>query len=225
MGWAETLEDTVRSVADYFDIACLRHNSEDALDRASNSTTIPLINCGNGSDEHPTQTLIDLAAARTEFGGLDGLRWAIIGDLKHMRTAHSLILGLAKFKVGSVRCIAPPGLEMPEKFARQFEAARFALEEAHDLELQDCDAIYVAGLPMTAKNGVSRELQDDFRIDASALSQLETGSRVFCPLPRVDEISPDIDRATQSAFFRQSRLGLSIRMAVLDELVTELGLE
>jgi aspartate carbamoyltransferase catalytic subunit len=215
MGAPESLEDTLRSLEPNCDVICLRHADESAPQRATASVRTPIVNCGNGFDEHPSQALIDLLAIEEAFGTVDGLRIAIVGDLAQMRAGHSLILALARFERVLVRCISPPTARLPKRFAEPFEASGNTLETADSLDLDDIDLVYIAGLPRTPENGVTLGDQDRLRITRSVAANLPSATRIFCPLPRVDEIEDDVDALEQAAYWRQNNLATPVRTAVL----------
>lgn len=219
MAVAESFEDTVRCVAPWCDALLVRHPDSEALARIAIAAATPVINCGSGADEHPTQALIDLFAVQRIRGSIDGLRIALVGDLAHMRSAHSLLLALRCYDDVTARCIAPRGLQMPESFAGPFRTRGGTIEVDTHLRLDDVDIVYVAGLPRTSRNGVSLADQDRLRIDRQRLSCLSTHARVLCPLPRVDEIAPEVDTTPHAAYFEQSALGLPMRMAVLERIL------
>lgn len=216
MAVPETLDDTVRCLAPYCDVICLRHPDEQVPARVARLVETPVLNCGNGTDEHPTQALVDLLAIHDIRGAIDGTRIALVGDLRHMRSAHSLLVTLARFDGVYVRCVAPAGLGIPERYATAYLRAGNALEHVDVLDLDDTDIVYVAGLPSTVRNGVSIADQERFRIDRAVLERLPSRVRILSPLPRVDEIDSEIDAFPQAGYFRQSALGLAMRMAILE---------
>jgi aspartate carbamoyltransferase catalytic subunit len=216
MAVPESLEDTVRCLDPYCDVLCLRHPDPRAPERVARLVEVPVVNCGNGTDEHPVQALVDLLALRELCGAVDGTRVAIVGDLRHMRAAHSLLLALARFEDVHVRCISPPALGMPERYANAFRAAGNTLAATDAPDFGEVEVVYVAGLPQTRENGVSRADQDRFRVDAATLGRLAPHARILCPLPRVDEIAPEVDASPHAAYFRQSAYGLAMRTALLD---------
>jgi aspartate carbamoyltransferase catalytic subunit len=221
MAIPETLEDSLRSVASYCDVICLRHPNGDAFDRATRLVPTPVLNCGNGSDEHPTQALVDLLAVAEARGVIDGARVAMIGDLRHMRVAHSLIVALSPYENVFVRCISPPGLTMPAQYTRPFCDRGGLLEEQESLELTDVDVVYVAGLPRTPHNGVTIAQQDRYRIELDTLGKLAPGARVLCPLPRVDEIATEVDGTPHARYFEQSAQAVHMRTAILEQELSE----
>jgi aspartate carbamoyltransferase catalytic subunit len=216
--WApESLEDTVCSVARWYDALCIRHPDADALSRAARLSPVPVVNCGGGRREHPTQALVDLQAIVDAIGRVDGVRVACVGDLLGMRAAHSLALALSRFDDVLFRCITPPGLELPACYSSDL-----AIEHTSELRVGDVDIVYVAGLPAPTAVGVlSREQQAAYRITPEVVASLGRGARVLCPLPRVDEIDPAVDALPQAGYFRQSELALYVRMAVLDDALAD----
>ena len=216
MSAAESLSDTARTLGAYCDVLCLRHPQDDAPRVASWVAGVPVVNCGNGSDEHPTQALVDLLAIMDARGQIDGVRVAIVGDLRHMRAAHSLVLALGCFEDVTVRCIAPAGLEMP---ARYLDRSAVAVTHTAELRIDDVDIVYVAGLPARTPLGeVSVHMRAEYAIDAARAASMATGARILCPMPRIDEIAAEVDELEQAGYFRQSELGLAMRVAVLRHL-------
>jgi aspartate carbamoyltransferase catalytic subunit len=217
--WApESLEDTIRSVAGWCDVVCIRHPDASALSRAASLSPVPVINCGDGNREHPTQALIDLQAINDAVGRLDDLQIVLVGDLDGMRAAHSLAIALSRFDDIRLRCITPPGLQLPAEFAGPLEAAGATIDWTAELKVSDADIVYVAGLPAPTAVGVlSREQQRAFRITPEVVAHMRSTTCVLCPLPRVDEIDPAVDGLPQAGYFRQSELALYARMALLDE--------
>lgn len=211
---AETWQDALRSVGGWCDVVCLRHGDLDAP--AFAATALPgtvIVNCGNGSAEHPTQALIDAFALTEHLGTLDGRTITMVGDLDAMRSAHSLARLLAGFADVTIHCACPEGLELPERWA-----GGLAIRRVDGLDLRGADAIYVAGMPAVTRVGtLSQEQQAVFRITAARLADVPDTVPVLCPLPRVDEIATDVDALPQAAYFVASRDALWMRMAILDE--------
>lgn len=213
----ESFEDAIRSVAGWCDAICVRHPDAAAPRIAAELAATSIVNCGNGWDEHPTQALIDLFAITSLVGALDGIRIGLIGDLATMRSAHSLLVALSRFDEVMVRCMAPASLEMPDTYASTFTGTRNRLEQTNNPRFDDLDVIYVAGLPKRV-DAAALTLTDRarYRIDASVVAALRPGARVLCPLPRLDEIAVEVDASTHAGYFEQSKLGLPVRMAILD---------
>lgn len=217
----ETLEDTIRSVADWCDVVCLRSPLAAGPELCAALTTTPIVNCGNGQVEHPVQALVDLYAVKRLVGRLDDLSVALVGDLFAMRTAHSLALALRELVGWRVRCIAPEGLELPDQYAQALLDAGHRLETSTSMDVGDVDLIYVAGLPAQTRIGMlHQEHQAMYSIDVGVIERMRADAHVLCPLPRVDEISPAVDGCREAAYFRQSAWSQWMRMALLDEQIT-----
>lgn len=215
---AESWSDTVRSIGGYFDVVCVRHPSNDAVAVAAGHADVSVINCGNGTDEHPTQALIDLLAMYDHLGGPpDGLRVALVGDLRNMRTAHSLMLVLALYRNVSVVGVCPKQLDVPTRFLDSFLASgnRYATT-SRMLDVTDVDLVYVAGFaPGTADGFWDESARKPFRITTDLVRAMSPEVGILCPLPRIDEIDADVDDLPAARYFRQSSTALGMRMAIL----------
>ena len=203
MSAPESDEDTLRVVSDYADFVALRHKSRDLVKNLKINSRI--INCGNGNDEHPTQTLIDLYTVLKEIGRLDNLSVAIAGDLRGMRAGHSLVLGLAKFDSIRLTLLSPKLLSMPREYLNS------EVIEKNNFEFTNEDILYVAGFPPAKE--VSEDERKSYILNASMLRGKKT--IIMNPLPRVDEIDIAIDSMQNAKYFEQSKNGLFVRMAVL----------
>ncbi|HEX5504020.1 MAG TPA: aspartate carbamoyltransferase [Thermomicrobiales bacterium] len=215
----ETIEDTVRIVEGYADAIALRHYEEGAAARAAAVARVPILNAGDGGGEHPTQALLDLYTIWRELGRIDGLRVALVGDLWHGRAARSLALLLAETRGLDLVCVAPPGMGLrPDVLARLAERGVHPRQEA-DLAavLPTVDVVY--------QTRVQRERFSDpaayerargvYVIDRAALALLPPGAVLMHPLPRVGEITPDVDADPRAAYFREAHNGVYVRMALL----------
>jgi aspartate carbamoyltransferase catalytic subunit len=210
MSAGESLPDTVRTLAAYCDAILLRHPEIQAPTIAAEVSEAPVINCGNGHDEHPTQALIDLLAIREARGEIDGTRIAIAGDLAHMRAVHSLLAGLALFDEVDLRLISPSELRAPGELVPP------GAKETDALDLDDVDIVYMAGFaPRTPAGEFGEELRARFILTTDRAAALDASVRILCPMPRIDEIETGVDALPQAAYFHQSALGLPMRMAVL----------
>lgn len=220
MSSAESVEDTFRVLQSYADIICIRHYDEKIFSHIAGFTKKPIINCGNGYDEHPSQTLTDLMTIKELLGIIDNLSIAIVGDLRHMRTGHSLLLGLSKLSNIKVRCISPKTLSMPEKYKAIFRKSKNTLYETDKLDLKNTDVVYMTGFaPKTPIKTFNKEIRKKYQINKNTLSKLKKNVVILCPLPRVDEITPEVDRTRFAKYFEQSELGLYMRMAIISELL------
>ncbi len=220
----ETLEDTIRIVSGYADVIVLRHNEQGAARRAAAVSLVPVINAGDGPGQHPTQALLDLYTIRDELGHIDGIRIAMVGDLANGRTVRSLTYLLSKFRDIRICFVAPPQVAMREDIKEHLDEHHVPWVETQDLDqvLPQVDVIYQTRIQ---KERFSDEasylaLKGVYRIDASTLAQMKKEAIVMHPLPRVDEIAPEVDADPRAAYFRQARNGLFIRMALLDKLLS-----
>jgi aspartate carbamoyltransferase catalytic subunit len=211
MSSPESDEDTLRVISDYCDLIALRSKSEHLINNPKINAR--KINCGNGNDEHPTQTLIDLFTIFEIFGRIDGISIALIGDLKNMRSAHSLILGLSKFNNLDIKLISPDQLKMPKRYI----AESLKVEEKEKLEIGNLDVIYMVGFPPNKE--VSEETRLNYCLNLSNTKPIKSNALIMNPLPRIDEISKEVDSMIQAKYFEQSANGLFVRMAILKKLL------
>jgi aspartate carbamoyltransferase catalytic subunit len=209
MSAPESLEDSLASVAEYYEAIVLRTSQyPSSLPQGSAS----IISAGLGQDEHPTQALIDLFAVQQELGRIEGLRWGLVGDLDWMRVIRSLLRALVWFEPAEVRLMAPPGRGPAPELLRNLP-----VREAEPGDVEGLDVLYVAGLPpgsgeLALDDGARRP----WRVGPETMARLGPGARVLCPLPRVDEIDPEVDADPRSAWFRQSGGARYVRSAILE---------
>jgi aspartate carbamoyltransferase catalytic subunit len=221
MSKSESIEDTFRTTQAYADIICIRDIDDKIFSKTSELSTKPVINCGNGYDEHPTQTLIDLMAIKEFHGSIDNLSIAIVGDLAYMRVAHSLLLGLSKFNNIRISCISPKSLSMPKKYKLIYEKSKNKFLETDQLDLRNFDVVYMTGFaPRTPIKTFSKATRKKYQIDQKILSTLKKKAIILCPLPRIDEISNKIDKTKYAKYFEQSDLGVYMRMAIIKKLLS-----
>jgi len=213
----ESLRDTVKTVEQYSDVIVIRHPMEGAARLAAEGADIPVINAGDGSNQHPTQTLLDLYTIKRAFGRIDGLRIGLLGDLKYGRTVHSLAGALAHYEV-ELYLISPELLRMPGHIVDELRE-RVRVNETTDLEeaLPDLDVLYVTRIQRERFPDEEEYLKvkGSYRVDPSLLRKAKEGLRVMHPLPRVDEISPEVDGTEHALYFRQVFSGVPVRMALL----------
>ncbi|XP_014278471.1 multifunctional protein r [Halyomorpha halys] len=214
----ESLEDTVAVMAGYSDVVVIRHPEPGAISRVAQHCRKPILNAGDGTGEHPTQALLDVFTIREEIGTVNGLIITMVGDLKHGRTTHSLARLLTLYDV-QLRYVTPPGLEMPSKitgFVKKQgipQTTMSSLEEA----LPDSDVVYMTRIQ---RERFASEEEYNKAIGVLVLTpQLMTKAKrkmvVLHPLPRVFEISPELDSDPRAAYFRQAEGGMYVRMALL----------
>ena len=213
----ETLADTVRIVESYSDIIVIRHPLEGAALLASKFSSKPVINAGDGSGEHPTQTLIDLYTIRRELGSIDGKTITIIGDLKYGRTVHSLLSALSRYNV-TVNLVSPESLALPKHVYNEVKG-QLNVNTSSSLEkfLADTDILYVTRIQkerFTDKNEYAK-LIGSYKITGREAGMIKRGAIIMHPLPRVDEISPDVDNMKTAKYFKQAYYGVPVRMALI----------
>ncbi|MEF8780620.1 MAG: aspartate carbamoyltransferase [Haloferacaceae archaeon] len=217
----ESLADTVRVIEGYADAIVLRHPSEGAAKLASEFVDVPVINAGDGAGQHPSQTLLDLYTIREDHG-LDGLTVGIMGDLKYGRTVHSLAAALANFDVRQ-HFVSPESLRLPRGVRFDLHGAGAQVREHTELEpvLPELDVLYVTRIQRERFPDETeyRAVAGEYRIDAGTLEAAREGLTVMHPLPRVDEIAPDVDETDHARYFRQAHNGVPVRMALLDMLL------
>ncbi|HUZ86573.1 MAG TPA: aspartate carbamoyltransferase [Candidatus Baltobacterales bacterium] len=219
----ETLEDTIRIVSGYADVIVMRHNEEGAARRAAAVSTVPIINAGDGPGQHPTQALLDLYTIRDELNRIDGIKVAMVGDLANGRTVRSLTYLLSKFKDIQVWFVAPPAVRMRDDLKAHLDEHHIPWIETEDLEgvLPEVDVVYQTRIQKERFESVEayNAVRGVYRIDKRALGLMRKYAIVMHPLPRVDEIDPEVDDDPRAAYFRQARNGLHVRMALLDKLL------
>jgi aspartate carbamoyltransferase catalytic subunit len=217
----ESLADTVRVVEGYADALVLRHPSEGSAKMASEFVDVPLINAGDGAGQHPTQTLLDLYTIR-ESAGLDDITIGTMGDLKYGRTVHSLAHALTNFDVRQ-HFISPESLELPRsvRYDLHEEGASIREHKTLDPVLSELDVLYVTRIQRERFPDESeyRAIAGEYQIDATTLDEARDDLTVMHPLPRVDEIAPDVDDTDHAAYFDQAHNGVPVRMALLDLLL------
>ncbi len=214
----ESLYDTIRMLSSYADAIVIRHPNEGSARLAARASDRPVINAGDGSGQHPTQTLLDLATLQEAFGTLTGLKIVLLGDLKYGRTVHSLAYALAEF--GSELVLtAPPGLKLPEERSEEIRRAGGRVSEEPDLRkaIRDADALYVTRIQKErfVDESEFRKVAGSYRIDVDLLAGAKPRLIVMHPLPRAGEIAPEVDPTPHAAYFRQAFLAVPVRMALL----------
>lgn len=213
----ETLEDTIRVVENYSDVIVIRHYEDGAARRAADVASIPVINAGSGSLEHPTQALLDLHTIRSAKGSIDGLKIALLGDLLYGRTVHSLLYALSNYDV-KVFLVSPERLRFRRDLLKEVES-RIDYEEMEDLQgcIGEIDVLYVTRIQKERFPDPKEyeKLKDSYIITRETLRGAKEGLIVMHPLPRVTEISTEVDDTPNAWYFRQVRHGLYVRMALL----------
>ncbi|KYK60651.1 aspartate carbamoyltransferase catalytic subunit [Drechmeria coniospora] len=215
----ESLQDTLRTLACYGDAIVLRHPDEKSVDIAEKYSDVPVINGGNGSQEHPTQAFLDLFTIREELGTVQGLTITFLGDLLHGRPVHSLVYLLRHYQV-KVQLVAPKGLGLPEPVREQLVSAGQLLCESETLTseiIARSDVLYCTRVQKERFESAEKyeRVKDSYRVDNAALKHAKSSMVVMHPLPRNEEVADEVDFDQRAAYFRQMRYGLYCRMALL----------
>jgi len=212
----ETLFDTGKMIESYAHIAVIRHPQEGSAAELARGASIPVINGGDGAGEHPTQALLDLYTLWREKGQLDGLRVALVGDLKNGRTVHSLSQALAQWDVRLI-LVAPEALKMPTSVTAKLRSIQ--VKETEDLAtaLREADVAYITRIQKERFADVTEyeKLKGSYVVNRSLIESANPDITIMHPLPRVDEIATDTDDLPNAAYFRQARNGVYVRMALL----------
>ena len=218
----ETLADTIRVVSSYVDVIAMRNPKEGAALLASKYSAVPIINAGDGGHSHPTQTLTDLVTIRRLMGDYQGLTVGFCGDLKFGRTVHSLTQAMSRYKGNKFVFISPKELCMPDYMIKQLEANGISYSTAERLEdvMGELDVLYMTRVQ---KERFFNEqdyirLKDSYILDREKMKLAKQRMIVLHPLPRVNEISPEVDEDPRAAYFKQVKFGMYARMALMAKL-------
>lgn len=215
MSAAESLADTIRTLNPYVSFFCIRHSDEDVYRQVLPYTKHPVVNCGNGNQEHPTQALIDGYTMLRRFGEIDGLNIVMTGALLHSRAAHSLLKLLSNFEGIQVSGFTPPELDFSKDAISEFVKNGNEYSNLDSPDWGKSQIIYSAGFPPKNPSGeYSQEVRDSYKVTREIAEKLGDGI-VMNPLPRIDEIDTDVDDMPQAHYFQQNENGLYMRMAVV----------
>jgi len=215
----ETLEDTIKVVGSYVDVIILRHSQVGSAQKASEVSSVPIINAGDGSGEHPTQAILDVYTIWKELGRVDNLRVAMVGDLLYGRTVHSLIHLLSVFKNLELFLISPKELSLPNEYRSFLKKYKIKFYEHEDLKdvLGKVDIFYITRIQKErfSSEMAYEKVKNLFIIDRKLTEQMRKDAVIMHPLPRVNEINSEVDSDRRAAYFRQASNGLYVRMALL----------
>jgi aspartate carbamoyltransferase catalytic subunit len=213
----ENLADTVRTVENYADAIALRHPLEGAAKLAAEFSKVPIINAGSGAEEHPTQALIDLYTIQKEKGKIDGLKIALIGDLRYGRTVHSLAYALGIYNI-ELYLISPESLRMRQEVIRTIQN-KIPITEDTNLEkiIPQIDVLYVTRIQKERFPDLAEyaKVKGTYKIELKTLKNAKKDMIILHPLPRVDEIATEVDSTPQARYFQQVWNGIVVRMALL----------
>lgn len=218
----ETLEDTIKIVSNYVDMIIMRHPVEGAADIAASVAGVPVVNAGDGANQHPSQTLLDLYSIKKTQGRIDGLTVNMVGDLKYGRTVHSLTQAMLDFSPNFV-FTAPEELRMPRKYLDVLDEKGIPYTEASRIEehINDCDILYMTRVQQERFSDIEEyeKVKDVYQLTASMLDGVRPGMRILHPLPRVNEITTDVDSTPYAYYFQQAGNGMYVRMAIISYLL------
>lgn len=222
----ESLKDTISMVANYADVIVMRHFLEGAALYASELDRVPIVNAGDGANQHPSQTLLDLYSIRKTQGQLEGRTIALVGDLKYGRTVHSLIVGMAHFRPRFI-FVSPPELRMPEEckdFCRQHDIPFTETSDFSPEVIQGVDILYMTRVQRERFVDLEEyeRVKNVYILNREMLTDCRDNLRILHPLPRVGEIALDVDDTPQAYYVQQAQNGLYTRQSILCEV---LGIE
>lgn len=214
----ETLKDTIKMVSNYVDLIVMRHPLEGAARYASEVASVPVINAGDGANQHPTQTMLDMYTIKQTQGHLENMNINMVGDLKYGRTVHSLIQAMSYFSPRFV-FTAPPELKMPQEYKDFLTSKKIPFTETGDLmeHINDTDILYMTRVQQERFTDPMEyeKVKNCFSLTASMLEGCKKNMKILHPLPRVGEISQDVDDTPFAYYFRQAGNGMYVRMAII----------
>jgi len=218
----ETLHDTIKMVSNYADLIVMRHPLEGSARLASEVSSVPIVNAGDGANQHPTQTLLDMYSILKTQGTLDNLKIFMVGDLKYGRTVHSLLQAMSKFNT-TFYFISPEELKMPDTYKIQLDKIGLDYYEGSDLTkfLAEADIIYMTRVQQERfTDPIEYErVKNAYILRRSMLEGTKETMKVLHPLPRVNEIHTDVDDSPHAYYFDQARNGVFVRMAILSSIL------
>ena len=220
----ETLNDTILMVSCYADAIVMRHPLEGAARFASEVAPVPIVNAGDGSNQHPSQTLLDLYSILKTQGTLENLTICLVGDLKYGRTVHSLIMAMSHFHP-TFKFIAPDELKMPDEYKVFCDKNNIAYTEANELtdNFNDSDILYMTRVQKERFQDLMEyeRVKNVYTLKNEMLANSKPNLRILHPLPRVSEIDPDVDSNEKAYYFRQAQNGLYVRQAIMSKVLNQ----
>lgn len=220
----ETLNDTILMVSCYADAIVMRHPLEGAARFASEVAPVPIVNAGDGSNQHPSQTLLDLYSILKTQGTLENLTICLVGDLKYGRTVHSLIMAMSHFHP-TFKFIAPDELKMPDEYKVFCDKNNIAYTEANELtdNFNDSDILYMTRVQKERFQDLMEyeRVKNVYTLKNDMLANSKPNLRILHPLPRVTEIDPDVDSNEKAYYFRQAQNGLYVRQAIVSKVLNQ----
>ena len=218
----ETLNDTIRTVNNYVDLIVMRHPIEGSARYASEIATVPVINAGDGANQHPTQTMLDLYSILKTQGTLDNLNICMVGDLKYGRTVHSLLMAMSRWKT-SFNFVAPEELMMPDEYKLYLKNLGLEYYETIDLNevINMTDIVYMTRVQRERFSDPMEyeKVKNAYVLQENMLAETKPGMKILHPLPRVNEISTDVDSNNKAYYFEQALNGVYTRQAIISTLL------
>jgi aspartate carbamoyltransferase catalytic subunit len=218
----ETLKDTIMMISNYADLIVMRHPKEGSARYAAEISRVPIINAGDGANQHPSQTLLDMYSIQKTQGRLDNLTITMVGDLKYGRTVHSLLQAMSHFNT-RFKFIAPPELRMPEEYKHYLSERGLSFTEHTELaeNINDADILYMTRVQRERfSDPIEYEkVKNVYVLKNSLLKDTKPNMKILHPLPRVNEISADVDDNPKAYYFEQARNGVFARMAIIHYLL------
>ncbi len=215
----ESLRDTIQTISLYSDLIVMRHPLEGSARFASEVSDTPIINAGDGANQHPTQCLLDLYSIRKTQGSLKNLQIAFVGDLKYGRTVHSLVIALSMFENVKFHLVSPQELKLPRSIKNFILDAGLTYEQHDDIAhiIDDVDVLYMTRIQQErfADSVEYERVKNSYILDNAMLENSKDNLRILHPLPRVNEISEDVDSNKKAYYFQQAENGVYVRQALL----------
>lgn len=217
----ETLHDTIKVIANYCDMIVMRHPVEGAARYASEVSKVPIVNAGDGANQHPSQTLLDLYSIKKTQGSLDNINIMMVGDLKYGRTVHSLLQALSHFKA-KFTFVSPPELKMPDEYKMFLYENGIEFHETRDImeKMDQADIIYMTRVQRERFSDPMEyeRVKNAYILKNEMLTDTKENMRILHPLPRVNEINSDVDANPKAYYFEQTENGVFTRMAIISYL-------
>jgi aspartate carbamoyltransferase catalytic subunit len=218
----ETLHDTIKMVSNYADLIVMRHPLEGSAKLASEVSSVPIVNAGDGANQHPSQTLLDMYSILKTQGTLEKLKIVMVGDLKYGRTVHSLLQAMSEFNA-TFHFISPEELKMPSFYKLFLDKKGLKYHEGSDLNesLKDADIVYMTRVQQERfTDPIEYErVKNAYVLHRDMLKDCKETMKVLHPLPRVNEIHPDVDASPHAYYFDQARNGVFVRMAIITSIL------
>ena len=219
----ETLKDTIKMVSNYADLIVMRNPIEGAARYASEVASVPVVNAGDGANQHPTQTMLDLYSIKKTQGRLDNINICMVGDLKYGRTVHSLLMAMSHFSP-TFTFIAPDELKMPDEykmFCREHNIPFKEHSELNEANIADADILYMTRVQKERFTDLFEyeKVKNVYILKNSLLQNTKPNLRILHPLPRVNEIEQEVDENEKAYYFEQARNGVFARQAVICDLL------